>query len=401
MKLEELTSKVKKALGEDYVKSVFETPEMKELFEAHEKIKNIDPKDLVEKNVPHAQSARLLRAMARGDREELKAVSEEEHDKYLKYMYGIYGADIEMKALTTYLNETTGSEGAHLVPLEYYQELFEVKTSYGVARDECLIIPMTSKEMKINKYLTEPTTSWITEFVKKPVSKPAFDQIALKPEKQVCILPFTEELLADATPPLVQFLIRVTSKAFKKGEDTALWNGVGTDVCGGAGVGVLKNASVKKVTMKAGHTSFSDISFDYILELIDAVDGDMEEDGKFFMNKNVLHKLMGVKDANERYLWSPPTSLTPGTIWGYLYRKSSLLPGNAADLPNTPFMAFGNFKECVALGDRQAMAIKLLTEATIDGTNLAEYDLQALRFVSREDIEVVLPEGVSVLWTHA
>jgi len=401
MKMEEVVERVKGALGEDYFKSVFETPEMKKLFEAHERLKDVKPETLIEKKVELAQSARFLRALARGDQKTLKEITDEERKKYFSWLYGFSGSDVDQKALTTYLNETTGSEGAYLTPLEYYQKMFEIKTSYGLVREECLTIPLTTKEMKINKYITEPTTSWIGEKVKKPATKPVFDQTELKPEKQVCIIPFTEEVLADATPPLVQFLISITAKAFKKGEDYAFVNGAGTDVCGGVGVGVLNNASVKKIVMGEGKTSFADVDFDELLRMADAVDGDMDEGSKFFFNRNILHKLMMKKDKNERYQWLPSMGKEGPSIWGYPYRKSSLFPGNANDGANKPFMAFGNLKECVALGDRQSMAIKLLTEATIDDTNLAEYDLQALRFVSREDIKIILAGGISVLWTHA
>ena len=400
MKLEEVVQRVKDALGEEYVKSVFETPEMKQLFEAHERLKNVNPDNLIEHKVELARSAKFVRALARGDLATVKEMEEEERKNYLTYLYGISGDDIGKKELTTYLNETVGSEGGYLVFLEYYQRMFEIKTSYGLVRDECLHIPLTTKEMKINKYITEPTTSWIGEKVKKPTTKPGFDQKALKPEKQVCIIPFTEEVLADATPPLIQFLISITSKAFKKGEDYAFVNGAGTDVCGGPGVGVLNDPNVKKVVMEEGKTSFDDVNFDHLLKLQDAVEGDMDEDGIYVMNKNILHKLMLSKDKNERYQWLPGIGKEKPSIWDAPYRKSSLFPGNGQDGANKPFMIFGNLKECVAHGDRQSMAIKLLTEATIDGTNLAEYDLQALRFVSREDIKIILPEGIAVLWTH-
>lgn len=405
MKFEELTKKVKDALGENFVKDMFEHPDLKKLFEEHEKMKSVLPREQEKKGIKLARSARFMRALTRGDRSMLKEMREEEEQIYLDYFYGVYGDDeMKKKALTDYLNETTGSEGAHLVPLEYYRELFEIKTTYGVAREQCLTIPLTTKEMKINKYITEPVTWWIGEKVEKSVTTPAFDQITLKPEKQACMIPFSEEILADATPPLIAFLIRVTSKAFKKGEDNALWSGAGTgvvSVCGGAGVGILKDPNVIKVQMAATKTSFNDITFDDILDLVDAVAGDMDEGALFFMNRNVLNKLRKVKDLQDRYILQPAIAGEPPSLWDYPYRKSSCLPGNAQDAPNTPFMVFGNLKDTVALGDRQGLNIKLLTEATIEEVNLATFDLQALRFVERIDIEIVLPTGISVLWTHA
>lgn len=402
MKLEELTSKVKEALGENFVKDMFEHPDLKKLFEEHEKMKNVLPREQEKKGVKLARTARFMRAVARGDRSELKEMREEEKQIYLDYFYGIYGDDeMKQKALTDYLNETTGSEGAHLVPLEYYREMLEIKTTYGVAREQCLTIPLTTKEMKVNKYITEPLTYWIGEKVQKPVTTPAFDQTELKPEKQVCIIPFSEEILADATPPLIAFLIRVTSKAFKKGEDNALWYGAGTGVCGGPGVGILNDPNVIKVQMEATKTHFSDVNFDHLVDLVDSVAGDMDEGALFLLNRNILNHLRKVKDLQEHYVLQPAIAGEPPSLWGYPYRKASTLPGNAQDAVNTPFMVFGNLKDTVMLGDRQGLNIKLLTEATIDEINLAEYDLQALKFVERLDIEVVLPTGITVLWTAA
>jgi len=383
-------------------KSFFEQPEIKELLEKHEAIKNVNVDDLQgRKETKYIQASRFMRALAQGNQTKLKEINEEQHDAYFKHFYGMYGDDIEKKALTTYLNETVGAEGQYLVPLEYYVGIFEIICAYGVARRECLNVPVARQEMKLNSITGLPTTYWIGEKAKKTESKPTFDQKALKPEKQIALIPFSEEVLADATPPLIALLVRLTGRAMMAGEDAALWSGAGTGVCGGAGVGILNDTNVYTVPMDAGQTSFEDITYKHLLALADAVDCESDEGGSFYLNKNILRWLREQEDLQGRPILQPANAGEPPQLVGYPFIKSSKLPGNAADATDTPFMVFGNLKNCVAFGDRQAMAVKLLTEATISDVNLAVYDLQALRFVERVDIEIMLPKGISVLKTHA
>jgi HK97 family phage major capsid protein len=77
------------------------------------------------------------------------------------------------------------------------------------------------------------------------------------------------------------------------------------------------------------------------------------------------------------------------------------MPDNGDSAPATSFVVFGDLKRCVLFGDRQSLQVMLLKEATIDGTNLAEFDLIGLRFVERLDIEVGLPNGLAILKTAA
>ena len=75
------------------------------------------------------------------------------------------------------------------------------------------------------------------------------------------------------------------------------------------------------------------------------------------------------------------------------------MSNNADDGKDTPFVIFTNMKRTVGLGDRQTLQMKLADQATISGTNLFVYDMQALRFVERLDIECLIPTGITVLYT--
>lgn len=404
MTVEELKAELSPSIKEEvekfypeFQKQILESPEMLELLKAH-KEQVILPEDKVNgEPVPFGQSAKFVRALMRKDRKTLIEIQDEEMPKYAEYF------GVEEKTLSTYLTETDNAQGLYLCPYEWYAKLFEIPQAFGIARRDCLVIPMTTKIMYINSLSVRPSTSWIDAQVdltyrEKTVTKPKFDQVYLKPVVQNAIVVWEEELLADATPPLVQLITRLVATSFARGEDNALFNGNG-----GFGIGGIFNAAgIVPITMGAGDTDFSNIDANDLLDMIDKVDAMCSAStGKFYFHPNTLTHLRKLTNANGQYIWNAPAANAPGTIWGKPYETSCVLPDNGDSAPSTSFVVYGNLKEAVAFGDRQRLTIKLLTEATIDDISLAQYNLQALRFHERIDIKVVLPDLIAVLETAA
>jgi HK97 family phage major capsid protein len=394
MKYEELESKIltaaKDTIAPAVLEGILEKPELKKLFEEHNKLvaQGYAPKP--EDIVPLTQSARYIRTMFAmrngvvGAAAEMAKIQEEEKPKWIA-QYG--------KKTLTYMNEGDNVQGGYLVPVEYYNEIMRIPCGYGIARRDCRIIPMNSSTMNIPTSAGLPTTYWIGEGIEKPESKPTFGRVQLIAVKQICLVVFTDELLADATPPIVQYIIEVVREVMLQGEDEALFNGNG-----GAGItGVL--ACGTQVVMDNNRQSFSQIHSDDLLKMVDAVACNAEVGGKFYFHKHILTWLRTLKDTTGNYILQPAVGNAPPTLWSYPYETSPQMPNNADDAVNTPFVIFTNMKKTVAFGDRQALTTKMLTEATVDSTNLAVYDMTALRFVERLDIECLLPTGIAVLYT--
>lgn len=389
MKYEELKVKLLEDFKGEIIPGIteefLEKPEMKKLFEEHSKLvaQGIDPKKQAEEEVPFAQSARFIRAVHANDIKELAVIREEEKSKWVR-----------KTGISTYLSEGDNVQGGYLVPVEYYNEIMRIPCAYGIARRDCRIIPMNTLTMNIATSAGLPTTYWIGEAAQKVESKPTFGRVTLTAVKQIALVVFTDELLADATPPIVQYIIEVVREVIAQGEDEALFNGNG-----GAGItGVL--ACGTAVIMDNNRQAFSQIHSDDLLKMVDTVACNAEVGAKYYFHKHTLTWLRTLKDTTGNYiLRESPVTGGPSTLWGYPYETSPQMPNNADSAVNTPFVIFTNMKTTVAFGDRQTLTMKLSDQATISGTNLFVYDMQALRFVERLDIECLLPTGIAVLYT--
>jgi HK97 family phage major capsid protein len=389
-----LVADIKDPIVQGATTAILENEKMKQLFEAHQNYP-IDPQKSGDEPVKYATTAKFFRALARDDKKTLHDIHEEEKKKYMKFFQW------DEKTLTHYLTESDYAQGGYLVPIEYYGEIMRLPTISGVARRDCMIVPMTRALMVVPTLATYPQTYWIApraalEYRAKTVTKPTFSVATLDAVVQAAIVVFEKEVIADATPPLVEFVKTLMVEQFKIGEDNALFNGNG-----GAGItGVL--AAGINVVMSGGNISFANITADDLLDLVDAVTAGSEQDGKYYLNKNILTHIRKLKDTQGQYIWNAPANGAPGTIWGYPYETVPVMPGNGASAIDTSFVVFGNFKRCVMFGDRQALTIDLADQATVDSTSLWQYNLIALRFEERLDIEVALAGGIARLTTaHA
>jgi len=152
--------------------------------------------------------------------------------------------------------------------------------------------------------------------------------------------------------------------------------------------------------MGAGDVAFANIDHNDLANMITAVETMQSTAGaKFYLHPEILNHIRLIQTTTGDYIWQKPSGNQPGTIWNYPYEVSSVMPGNAQSAPTTPFVIFGNLKRAVVFADRQKFTIQLLKEATIDGTSLPQYNLSALKFDERLDIEVILPLALSVLYT--
>jgi len=401
MTYEELEQKILDRIKTDEAlkqatKELLETPEMKSLFEQH-KEQVVSPEDTVNgEPVKFGQTAKFFRSLMKDDKQELAKIAEEEKRKYIEIL------GWTEKTLTHYMTETDNAQGYYLVPTEYYAEIMALPIKYGIARRDCRMVPMARARLTVPNLATRPTTQWIAPRVdlayrEKNVTKPTLGLTTLDACKQCKIVVFEEELIADATPPIVEFVRNLMVEAFLYGEDDALFNGNG----GNGITGILGTAGVNTVPMGAGNISFANINADDLLDMQDVLPDGVEKGGKYYFHKNTLTHIRKLKDIQGQYIWNAPANNAPGTIWGYPYETVPTMPDNGDSAPDTSFVVFGDLKKCVLFGDRQNLQVKLLEEATIDGTNLAEFDLIGLRFVERLDIEVGLPAGLAVLKTAA
>lgn len=251
------------------------------------------------------------------------------------------------------LVEGTDSEGGYLVPEELRTEVFRVLPDMSVMRRLAMVIPMSTDTLKLNSLSARPVAYWTAEYASKSTTSAEFSQVSLSPNDLVCLLPVSEQLLADANINLVQFIITLFAEAIAEAEDRAFFTGSGTGQPKGINQETL-------TTVTAGGTG----DMDDILDLIDSVPQRVAQSPKaaFVGNRRTKTLLRKVKDSNGNYIWrdggAAPSSVgetarLPDTLYGYpFWEQNHLANGD---------IYFGDWSFYI-IGDRQAVSVRTTTE---------------------------------------
>jgi HK97 family phage major capsid protein len=252
------------------------------------------------------------------------------------------------------LVEGTASEGGYLVPEELRTEVFRVLPDLTVMRRLARILPMATDMLKLNSLSAKPVAYWTSEYASKSTTSAEFGQVSLVPNDLVCLLPVSEQLLADANINLVQFIIQLFAEAIGAAEDAAFFTGSGAGQPRGISIEAIASAAVANAT----------ISFDDIIRLIDLVPQRIAQSPKaaFVGHRYVKRILRTLKSTNNDYLWRDGKGGTgggadvvrlPDTIYGYPFYEQN-------DLSQTE-LYFGDWSYYI-IGDRQTLAVTTTTE---------------------------------------
>lgn len=159
----------------------------------------------------------------------------------------------------SYANESNGSDGGFLVPVEYSQSIFQASQS----QVDALLpytesTPVTGNSMAFPVDETTPWGSsgikafWTNEAAEMAKSKPALDPMQLRLHKLTCLVPVTDELLADSSA-IGSYLNTQTPVAMNWRTNEALWSGDGVGKPRGF-YGSPAMISVAKEAAQAGGT---------------------------------------------------------------------------------------------------------------------------------------------------
>lgn len=261
--------------------------------------------------------------------------------------------NLESQQVLRALTETD-SEGGYLVPEELRTEVFRVLPDYVVMRNLARVLPMSSDTLKLNSLSARPTAYWTSEYQSKSTTSAEFGQVTLSPNDLVCLLPVTEQLLADANINLVQFIIQLFAEAIGVAEDKAFFTGSGSGQPRGISIESLSS------TTPAG----ASVSLDDIIDLIDLVPQRVTQSPKaaFVGHRKVKRVLRKIKDTSGDYIWrdgkggvggGSENVRLPDTLYGYpFYEQNDLNQGH---------IYFGDWSMYI-IGDRQTMAVQTTTE---------------------------------------
>lgn len=269
--------------------------------------------------------------------------------KALVYHKADPGSATVLRALV----EGTDSEGGYLVPEELRAEVFRILPDMAVMRRIARVIPMSTDTLKLNSLAARPTAYWTGEYQSKSTSSSEFGQVTLSPNDLVCLLPVSEQLLADANINLVQFIVELFAEAIAVAEDRAFFTGSGT--------GQPKGISTESISsVSAG----GNVSFDHILQLMDQVPQRVTQSpgAAFVAHRRAKRVLRTLKDTSNNYIWrdarggvggGSEVMKLPDTLYGYPFYEQNDL--------NQSELYFGDWRFYI-IGDRQTITVRTTTE---------------------------------------
>ncbi len=275
------------------------------------------------------------------------------------------------------LVEGTTTLGGYLVPEELKAEIFRILPDFSVMRRIGRVIPMNTDTLKLNSLAAGPAAYWTSEYASKSTTSAEFDQTEYTPHDLVCLLPVTDQLIADANINIVQFIIEIFTETIGREEDKAFFAGSGT--------GRPKGINQESLTSVAAG---GNISFDNILALIDSVAQRVTQSGTsaFVGNRRVKRYLRLLKDGNSNYIWrdggTAPGGGTeirrlPDTIYSYPFYEQNDLAGSE--------LYFGDWRYYI-IADRQSIEVR----TTQEGGDAWRRNATEIKAVERVDGKVVI-----------
>ena len=191
---------------------------------------------------------------------DLKSLTKEE--KIVNFFKALYfhKADPQSAMVLRALVEGTDAEGGYLVPDELRAEVFRILPDTAVMRRLARILPMASDTLLLNSLTARPVAYWTAEYASKSTTSAEFGQTTLNANDLVCLLPVSDQLIADANINIVQFIIELFAEAIAGAEDSAFFTGSGTGQPRGINQETLSSLAVGGA-----------LDMDDIIDLIDLV----------------------------------------------------------------------------------------------------------------------------------
>lgn len=279
--------------------------------------------------------------------------------------------------------EGRDADGGYLVQPEYRNTLLSLMEQYGIARQYCTVIPMSTTEMIMPKLTGGVQVYWIGENQTISETQPSFGEFRMTIKKLAALVPMSSELLNDASIAIANLLATLFAQALAKEEDRIVF--VGKTSANDPFNGVLYDPAVGTLTLPSTKKAFTDIT---AANLAEATSGRSvyTTGARFFMHRTIFNLVRQLQYTTGEYIWGAPTmGNDEGLLWGYPYTLVETMPSITDTGDGKEFIFFGNLMHYY-IGDRQQMTI-----ARSEHVGFAQ-DKVYLRVLQREGMAYALPE---------
>jgi HK97 family phage major capsid protein len=285
--------------------------------------------------------------------------------------------------------ESINEDGGFLVPVEFENDLIDLREQYGIFRQFAKIYPM-SRETKLVPRRTGGLTAYFKgEAQAATASKKGWDNVQLVAKKILAFAYISTELDEDAIINIGDDLAGEIAYAFAALEDDCGFNGDGTSAYGGI-VGVRSKlrgvdgtiANIKGLKVASGN-AYSEITladFNGVVSLLPQY-ADTPRTG-WFVHKTFYHGVMEKLMLAAGGVTAAEVAQGRRTLifMGYPVHISQKMPSTEA---NDQICAlFGDLALAAAMGDRRATTIAMSEHSAFDTDELA------IRGSQRFDINV-------------
>ena len=324
---------------------------------------------------------------------------------------------IDTKANEALLEEQD-NRGGYLVSPEVASAIMRIAASVGTILSQSMKWPMKSDELGIPNYTGSFLTgSYIGVDVAGTVQGLTFGQAILLAKKWQLAFTVGNDLLADASVNLADWLLALAGESLANMIDQQGFTGTGAPF-----VGILSNTNCQQYYIGGSSTSGSTTfgKFDVITDasnMIALLEESVLDDAAFYMHRTVWAKIRAQKGTDGLPilafggLATPATlSMNPtggpvkpaGQMLGFPVFTNRWLPiaGSAADTVSTKFAIFGNMK-ATAFGDKGEMEVAQFESGSFGGKEIALADQRGIVYRHRHAFTIVLPAAFVVASTSA
>ena len=282
------------------------------------------------------------------------------------------------------LSEGIGAKGGFLVPDEFAQDVImkEGELTIFATTEFLRVFPMSTDVMKVPVLDTRPTVSKIAEAATGiGGTDPAIGQVELVARKYGRVIPITEELLADASVAILEFLRDLYAEILAEKRTEMVTNGTGAGEC----EGVRQNADVTTEAFSGTQTNAADV-LDWIEAIFWGIKAKYRQGPAIWLaSAAMLETLSTIKDGNGRPILSQVTDEPFQRLKAKPVFENTFIPDDISG--NESELIFGNFRY-YAFGDRQQMVV-----ATDTGGMYFRDDQVALKVNERYDGRVAMAEA--------
>ena len=284
------------------------------------------------------------------------------------------------------LSEGIGAAGGFLVPDEFAQDVITKEGELTVfATTEFLrVFPMATDVMKVPVLDTRPDVDVIPENASGDTGQdPEIGQVELVARKFGRVLPLSEELVADASIAILDFLRDLYAEILAEKRTQMVTNGNGTS----EPEGVRQNANVTTSAFTGNQNNAADV-LDWIEAIFWGIKAKYRQGPAIWLaTAAMLETLSTVKDGTGRPILSQITDEPFQRLKGKPIFEDSFIPDTLGSGGDESELIFGNFR-FYAFGDRQQMTV-----STNQGGLYFRDDQIALKVNERYDGKVAQAEA--------